>query len=91
LRVVEHTPWSQQGIGGPLNNPFVVGRSQLLNGIWSDLPDVTQTADASNYYTYREDLSDGPGNAQIFVKGNILARWLTGGLDGEYLFASRPS
>lgn len=68
-----------------LNNPFSVGRSQLLDGNWSDLPEIAQIADAGNYYTYREDLSAGPGNAQIFVKGNILARWLTGGLNGEYL------
>jgi hypothetical protein len=68
-----------------LNNQFAIGRSQLLNGIWSDLPDITQIADGANFFTYREDLSGGPGNAQIFVKGNILARWLTGGLNGEYL------
>ena len=68
-----------------LNNPFTVSRTQFLDGIFSDLSDVTQIADGANYYTYREDLSGAPGNAQIFVKGNILARWQTGGLNGEYL------
>lgn len=67
-----------------LTNPFGIGRSQLLDGIWSFLPGITQTVDADNFYTYREDLTGAPGNAQIFVLGNILARWQTAGKTGTW-------
>ncbi|HEU4778132.1 MAG TPA: hypothetical protein VFS95_15050 [Telluria sp.] len=67
-----------------LTNAFNVARTQLLDGIWSFLPGVTQVPDASGYYTYREDLTDGPGNAQIFVAGNVLARWQTAGKTGTW-------
>jgi hypothetical protein len=65
-----------------LNNTFDVSRTQLLDGSWSFLPNVTQSVDADSYYTYREDLVGGSGNAQIFVSGNVLGRWNTGGLNG---------
>ena len=65
-----------------LTNNFTIGRSQLLDGVWSFLPNVIQSVDADDFYTYREDLTGGPGNAQIFVLGNVLARWQTGGLTG---------
>lgn len=59
-----------------VSNSFGLHRTQLLDGVWSTLPVITQAAPAE-WYTYREDLSAGPGNAQIFVSGNILARWQT--------------
>lgn len=63
-------------------NSFTIHRSQLLGGIWSTLPVITQSA-PGGWYTYREDLTSGPGNAQIFVQGNILARWqTTAAMDG---------
>jgi hypothetical protein len=61
---------------------FTVGRTQVVNGIWSFLPDATQSVDADNYYSYREDLTGGGPDAQIFVTGNILYRWNTSGLSG---------
>lgn len=64
---------------------FTIGRSQFLNGLWSNLPDITQSVDADDYYTYREDLLGAIGNPQIFVKGNVLARWDTGGQTGLWL------
>jgi hypothetical protein len=69
----------------PLANPFSVERSQLLDGVWTFLPGVVvQAADASNFYTYREDLTGAPGNAAIFVLGNVLARWQTAGKTGTW-------
>jgi hypothetical protein len=65
-----------------VTNTFSLGRDQLLNGAWSDLPDATQSVDADDYYEYQEDLIDGPGNAQIFPVGNVLARWNAWGLTG---------
>ena len=67
-----------------LNNPFGIARTQLLDGVWSFLPGITQAVDAFNYYTYREDLTGAIGNAQIFVAGNILARWQTSGKTGTW-------
>ncbi len=69
-------PWQK------VDSVFGVGRSQLLNGVWSTLPDATQATDVDGFYEYREDLAGGPGNAQIYVVGNVLARWQTGGLNG---------
>ena len=72
-------------VGDPpqrLNNAFTIGRSQLLNGVWSTLSDVTQSTDINDFYEYREDLTDGFGNPMIFVVGNVLARWQTGGQNG---------
>jgi hypothetical protein len=63
---------------------FTVGRTQLLNGLWSFLPDATQSVDADNYYDYREDLTGGGPDALIFVTGNILYRWNTSGLTGVW-------
>jgi hypothetical protein len=65
-------------------NSFTLKRDQLLNGIWSDLPDVTQSVDVDDWYEYQEDLTDGPGNAMIFPAGNVLARWNTGGKSGVW-------
>lgn len=65
-----------------VTNTFNLDRDQLLDGFWSDLPDTTMAVDADDYYEYQEDLVDGPGNAQIFPVGNVLARWQTGGLTG---------
>ena len=73
-----------QPVGGAvqrLTNSFAVSRSRLLDGIWSFLPDVTQGTDPTTY-EYHEDLVTSPGNAQIFVIGNLLARWQTAGLSG---------
>ncbi len=67
-----------------LTNPFSVARTQLVDGIWSILPSVIQSTDPAGYYTYREDLSGGPGTAQIFVAGNVLARWQTAGKTGTW-------
>jgi hypothetical protein len=67
-----------------LTNSFTLKRDQLLNGIWSDLPDVTQSVDGDDWYDYEEDLTNGPGNAMIFPVGNVLARWHTGGLTGVW-------
>jgi hypothetical protein len=67
-----------------LTNSFVIGRSQLLNGGWTILPNLIQSVDADDFYTYQEDLTDGPNNAMIFVEGNVLAHWLTGGLTGPW-------
>ncbi|UUZ47436.1 hypothetical protein LP420_29800 [Massilia sp. B-10] len=60
-----------------LTNSFNIARTQLLDGVWSFLPGITQVPDAEGYYTYREDLTAGPGNAEIFVAGNVLGRWQT--------------
>ncbi len=68
-----------------LTNTFSVARSQLLNGIWSFLPNATQSDTGGGFYEYREDLTNGLGNAQIFVAGNVLARWKTSGLTGLWL------
>lgn len=65
-----------------LTNSFPIVRSQLLGGVWSFLPTLTQAVDADDWYTYYEDLTAGPGNPQIFVVGNLLARWQTAGLSG---------
>jgi len=67
-----------------VTNPFTLKRDQLLNGIWSDLPDITQSVDTDDWYEYEEDLADGPGNAMIFPVGNVLARWNTSGLSGVW-------
>lgn len=67
-----------------LNNPFGIARTRLLDGVWTFLPGLTQAVDAANDYTYREDVSSGPGNAQIFVSGNLLARWQTAGKTGTW-------
>jgi hypothetical protein len=69
-------PWE------PVTNSFSLGRDQLLNGVWSNLPSVTQAVDSDGWYTYQEDLVGGPGNAQIFPVGNVLARWQTAGRTG---------
>jgi hypothetical protein len=65
-----------------LTNSFTLKRDQLLDGLWSDLPDITQSVDADDYYDYQEDLTDGLGNAMISPVGNELAHWYTGGLNG---------
>jgi hypothetical protein len=67
-----------------LNNAFPIARTQLLDGVWTFLPTLTQTADIAGYYTYREDLTGAPGNAEIFVAGNVLARWQTAGKTGTW-------
>lgn len=67
-----------------VNNAFAIARTQLLDGVWTFLPGLTQTADLAGYYTYREDLTGGPGNAEIFVAGNVLARWQTAGKTGTW-------
>jgi hypothetical protein len=64
----------------------------LLNGIWSDLPDVSRRpADDMLQLTTRnrEDLSDGPGERRrSSSKGNNpwARSGSLAGLDGEYLF-----
>jgi hypothetical protein len=63
---------------------FSVGRTQIVSGVPSPLPDATQSVDANNYYDYREDLTGGGPDALIFVTGNILYRWQTGGLTGTW-------
>ena len=65
-------------------NSFTLKRDQLLNGVWSDLPDISQSVDVDDWYEYQEDLTDGLGNAMIFPVGNVLARWNTGGLSGVW-------
>lgn len=65
-----------------LTNTFSISRTQLLNGSWSNLPDVVQSVDANDFYLYREDLIGGPGDAQIFVTNNVLGYWQTSGLSG---------
>lgn len=72
-----------------VTNPFTLGRDQLLDGVWSDLPAVPQAVDGDDYYEHQEDLTDGPGNAQIFPVGNVLARWATGGLTGLWMIRIR--
>jgi hypothetical protein len=67
-----------------VTNAFGLGRDQLLNGSWTSLPAVSQKVDLDDYYEYREDLVGGPGNAQIFPVGNVLARWQTAGLTGMW-------
>jgi hypothetical protein len=68
----------------PVANSFTLKRDQLLNGIWSSLPDIIQSVDLDGWYEYQEDLINGPGNAMIFPVGNVLARWNTGGLSGVW-------
>jgi hypothetical protein len=49
------------------------------------MPDITQDTDATGWYDYEEDLTNGPGNAMYFPVGNVLARWNTAGLsDGVW-------
>jgi hypothetical protein len=67
-----------------VTNSFTLKRDQLLNGIWSDLPDITQSVDVDDWYEYQEDLTDGFGNAMIYPVGNVLARWNTAGLSGMW-------
>ncbi len=66
-----------------IDNPFTLHRQQWLNGIWSSLPSIVQTA-TNGWYNYQEDLTGLFGNAQIHPVGNVLARWNTNGLDGMY-------
>lgn len=66
----------------PLNNAFTIFRTQLLNGVWSFLPNIVQTVDADGYYDYQEDLTGGPLNPQRFVSNNVLGYWQTAGLSG---------
>jgi hypothetical protein len=68
----------------PVTNTFTLKRDQLLNGIWSDLPPISQSVDIGGWYEYQEDLAGGPGNAMIFANGNVLARWQTSGLNGSW-------
>ncbi len=68
-----------------VSNSFTLKRTQLLNGIWTPLPTISQAA-PTGWYTYREDLTGAPGNAQVFVAGNVLARWQTNAtMDGNWL------
>jgi hypothetical protein len=60
---------------------FSVGLTQVLDGVIT-FPSATQSVDADNYYQYREDLTGGPLDAQIFINGNILYKWNTSGLSG---------
>jgi hypothetical protein len=68
-----------------VTNSFNLGIDQLLNGVWSSLPPITQTVDGDDFYDYQEDLVNGPGNAQLFPVGNVLGRWQTAGLSGVWL------
>lgn len=72
-----------------VTNSFALKRDQLLNGVWSDLPDVTQSVDLDDWYEYQEDLTDGLGNATIFPVGNVLARWNTSGMSGVWTLRIR--
>lgn len=63
---------------------FLVGRTQITNGIPLVLPDATQSVDANNFYEYREDLTGAGADALIFVTGNVLYRWQTAGLTGTW-------
>ncbi|ATQ77314.1 hypothetical protein CR152_24445 [Massilia violaceinigra] len=67
-----------------LANTFPLARSQLLDGVWSFLPTIPQAVDAAGFYTYQEDRTGAPGNAEIFVLGNVLARWDTAGKTGAW-------
>jgi hypothetical protein len=69
----------------PLNDHFVIERSQLQNGIWTTLPDLTQIPTAAGWYDYQEDLTYGGANAMITVQGNVLHRWQTAGKSGDWL------
>jgi hypothetical protein len=72
-----------------VTNSFSLGLDRLLNGVWSNMPAVNQIVDGSGWYDYREDLSGGLGNAQIFPVGNVLGRWQTAGLTGRWLVRVR--
>ncbi|HXH27164.1 MAG TPA: hypothetical protein VNG90_04675, partial [Candidatus Acidoferrum sp.] len=68
-----------------VSNSFTLHRTQLLGGLWTNLPVITEAA-PSGWYQYQEDLTGGPTDAQIFVEGNILARWETNAsMDGMWL------
>ncbi len=67
-----------------VGNSFNLGRDQLLNGVWSNLPGVNQAVDGDGFYTYYEDLIGGSGNAQHFPVGNVLGRWDTGSREGDW-------
>jgi hypothetical protein len=75
-----------RAVGSPawqsLSNAFTIFRTQLLNGVWSFLPNIVQTVDADGYYDYQEDLAGGPLNPQRFVSNNVLGYWQTAGLSG---------
>jgi hypothetical protein len=65
----------------PLTNTFLLQRVQLLDGVWTALPAIEQQCQDS-YYTYREDTGAGPGQAQTFVAGSVLALWKANRLSG---------
>jgi hypothetical protein len=73
-------PWQR------LTNTFGLQRSQILDGIPSSLPAILQAVDVDDFYTYHEDVTNGPGNALISTNG-VLARWQTGGLSGLWQIA----
>lgn len=75
----------------PVTNSFKLERDQLLNGIWSDLPDIIQSVDADGWYEYQEDLTNGPGNAMILPVGNVLASWNASGLSGLWKLRIRAT
>lgn len=62
----------------PLANSFRIWLTQLQDGVWSGPTPITQSVDVDGWYTYREDLTAGPGNAEQFVVQNVLAHWHTG-------------
>lgn len=66
----------------PLNNKFPINRIQFLDGVITSLPTIDQSVDADSYYTYQSDQIAAPGNAQVVVDGNLLARWNTGSSTG---------
>ncbi|MFN2255048.1 MAG: hypothetical protein ACK2U6_12475 [Candidatus Promineifilaceae bacterium] len=82
---VEYTQDNTWGSYQIEDSSFTLKRDRLLNGIWSNMPDITQDTDATGWYDYEEDLTNGPGNAMYFPVGNVLARWNTAGLsDGVW-------
>lgn len=75
---------SDGGVPEMVTNTFEIGLSQVLDGVPGFLPNADQIADADGFYTYREDLTPGDGNPQIFVVGNVLGRWQTAGKTGTW-------
>lgn len=61
----------------PLGNSFPIWLTTFLNGSYSGPILTNQSVDSDGWYTYKEDLTGGLGNAIRYVSQNVLAFWQT--------------
>ena len=73
------------GTAHDITNSFQVTLTRFSGFVWTQTP-LTQIADPTHQYVYREDLTiNGPSGDQTFVEGYVLGRWHPAGLpDGRY-------